>query len=114
MTDAAHVSSLLSALQALESAAAENIARATEIRRRAARLRDQIEAGTPVRDVVAEEERPLIVELVTANIQALESWGSLLHRVEAEALRADGLTQQQIVDLFGVTLQRISALLADR
>jgi hypothetical protein len=111
MSDPPHVSKLLLALQELEEAASANIERAREIQRRIGWLRDQLEHGTPIGDIVTEEERPLIVELVTTNMQALESWGSLLRRAEAEALRAEGFTQQQIAELFGVTRQRISALL---
>jgi predicted XRE-type DNA-binding protein len=107
-----HVARLLSALDTLDDAAAANIERASEIRRRVSHLRDRIEEGEPVGQVVADEERPLVVELVTENMQALESWGSILRRTEAQALRAEGMTQQEIADLFGVTRQRISALLA--
>ena len=113
MGDRSHVTNLLHALQALENAASANVDRAVEMQHRIGQLRDQLEQGMPVHEVVAQEERPLIVEMVTTNMQALESWGSLLRRAEAEALRAEGLTQQQIADLFGVTRQRISALLAE-
>ena len=107
-----HVSHLLDALQQLDDAADANTRRAEAIRARIGHLRDQLSRGRSVRDVVAEEDRPLIVELVTENMQTLESRGSAVRRAEAEALRAEGLTQQDVAELFGVTRQRISALLA--
>lgn len=104
---------LLAALDRLDATATANIERAREIRQRIEHLRTHVEAGTPLPEVVAREPRPIVTELVTANIEALQQVGVELRRAEAEALRAHGLTIQEIADLFGVTRQRVSSLLRD-
>jgi predicted transcriptional regulator len=68
------------------------------------------EGGTPS-ELIQEEPLPLMVEMITMNIEALQSLGSRLRQAEARALRADGVTMEEIAQLFGVTRQRISALL---
>ena len=65
-------------------------------------------------DIVKEEDRPLIVELLTANLNRLMSAGGQLRRAKAKALHDDGMTMEQIAHFFGVTRQRVSALLNDR
>ena len=65
-------------------------------------------------EIVKEEDRPLIVELLTANLNRLMSAGGQLRRAKAKALHDDGMTMEQIAHFFGVTRQRVSALLNDR
>ena len=55
-----------------------------------------------------------IVELLTANLNRLMSAGGQLRRAKAKALHDDGMTMEQIAHFFGVTRQRVSALLNDR
>jgi predicted transcriptional regulator len=83
------------------------------ITERIASLRSEVASGVPVTDAVRGEERPLIVELITQNVEALHSVGSRLRWAEARALQAEGLTVTAIAELFGVTRQRVSALLQD-
>ncbi len=106
------ITNLLRALDELNDAAAANIERAEEIGRRVEQIRRDLEAGVTLPEIVAEEPRPRIVELVTASIVALEGFGSELRLREAEALRSEDFTLQEIADLFGVTRQRISAILS--
>ena len=72
------------------------------------RLRDQ---GCSYREIVTNQNRPLIVEMATANLKALLAEGSRVRRVEARALYDEGLTMERIAQLFGVTRQRVSELL---
>ena len=72
------------------------------------------QAGRPWSEIVREEDRPLIVELLTANLNRLMSAGGRLRRAKAKALHDDGMTMEQIASFFGVTRQRVSALLSDR
>ena len=65
-------------------------------------------------EIVKEEDRPLIVELLTANLNRLMSAGGQLRRAKAKSLHDDGMTMEQIAHFFGVTRQRVSALLNDR
>ncbi len=105
---------LLAALEAIDAAAADNIERSQVIRRRARRLRRGLEQGRPLAELLEREEPPRTVELLTANMATLETTGAELRASTALALRAEGLTIERIADLFGVTRQRISALLRQR
>jgi DNA-binding transcriptional regulator LsrR (DeoR family) len=51
------------------------------------------------------------VQLLTQDSAALDIAGANVRRAEAEALYAEGLTMEQIAKSFGVTRQRVSALL---
>jgi hypothetical protein len=62
-------------------------------------------------DIVVGEAPPLIVELLSQVQQDLGTAGSSWRREEAAALHAEGMTMERIAELFGVTRQRVSALL---
>lgn len=66
-----------------------------------------------LKDVVVEEERPLVVTRLTALIDGLQVAAGEVRRAGAAQLRAEGLTHDQIAALFGVTRQRAAALLKD-
>ncbi|MBT8239843.1 MAG: helix-turn-helix domain-containing protein, partial [Acidimicrobiia bacterium] len=108
------VQRLVEALQVMEEAAASNAERSQEVRRRARRLRKKLEGGQAPTDVVQDEDRPRTVELLSANMETLETAGAELRAAQALALRADGMTIAAIAELFGVTRQRISALLRQK
>jgi hypothetical protein len=63
-------------------------------------------------EIITREDRPRLVERLSAVLARLSGTGSRLRRAQARALRAEGLTIDQIAELFGVTRQRVSALLA--
>ena len=105
---------LISALDEIHSAAGDNIDRSFAIQRRARQLRERLEAGEALVSLVRDEEPPLIVELLSTNIATLETAGAELRAAQALALRAKGLTIEAIAELFGVTRQRISALLKQK
>jgi DNA-directed RNA polymerase sigma subunit (sigma70/sigma32) len=67
--------------------------------------------GVPYTELVASEQGPLIVHLLTQSSAALDTAGANVRRAEAEALYAEGLTMEQIARSFGVTRQRVSVLL---
>jgi hypothetical protein len=102
---------VLDALRELRAALEANRAAADEICRRMDRFEDARSQGASYTDIVTNSPRPLIVELVTAKLDRLATAGSKLRRAEAAALHAEGLTMDRIADLFGVTRQRVSALL---
>ena len=62
-------------------------------------------------ELVAGGDGPLIVQLLTESSTALDSCGASVRRAEAKALYAEGLTMEEIAESFGVTRQRVSALL---
>ncbi|MEZ5258799.1 MAG: hypothetical protein R2705_18460 [Ilumatobacteraceae bacterium] len=103
---------LSAALLSIEAAAASNAERSLEIQRRVRWLHEQIAAGVPLAELIEAEESPRVVELITANKAALETVGADLRA--SLALRDDGLTIDAIAGLFGVTRQRISALLKQK
>jgi hypothetical protein len=78
---------------------------------RAERMRVSRDAGARWRDIVDAEERPLIAEMLTDTIQRFEASGTRFRREKARALHDEGMTMDRIAELFGLTRQRISALL---
>ncbi len=68
--------------------------------------------GLSYREIVRREEPPLIAGSLTPSIEQLESAGRRFRQAEARALRGEGMTMEQIGELFGLSRQRISALLA--
>jgi len=105
---------VLDALDGLVRALRHNQARIEATIARAERIREQREAGLSYREIESGETRPLIVELTRDNLATLVEAGSRLRRAEARALHAEGMTMEQIAELFGVSRQRVSALLRDR
>jgi hypothetical protein len=106
-----HRSDLRRALVEIDAATRENVTRSTEIQARVMAMRAAIDDDVPILEAITREPRPLVVELITANIEALQTIGSKVRQAEARALRAEGLTMEAIAALFGVSRQRISALL---
>ena len=76
----------------------------------ARRTRERRSEGASYLAAVAAEEQP-VVELVSRMIDALVVAGARLRRAEARALHDEGATMEEIAQLFGVTRQRVSALL---
>lgn len=103
----------LEALRQLDQALDQNIDRAERMKRRIVELENACRAGRPIKDIVPEEETPLIVQLLTESADALHEHGSRVRRTEARALHREGLTMDQIARLFGVSRQRVSALLRE-
>ena len=102
---------VLEALTALEQVLADNARRASLIKKRIAQLRRSRAKDLPYAELVGREQGPLIVRLLTESSAALDTAGANVRRAEAEALYAEGLTMEQIAENFGVTRQRVSALL---
>jgi DNA-directed RNA polymerase specialized sigma24 family protein len=101
----------LEALAALEDTLADNQKRTTLINKRIAQLRRLRSKGTSYAESIASRDGPLIVQLLTESSKALDRSGANVRRAEARALYAEGLTMEQIAELFGVTRQRVSTLL---
>jgi hypothetical protein len=104
----------LQALAALEEVIADNDRRARLISKRMARIRRARAQGLPYADSVANEDGPLIVQLLTEASTALDTCGANVRRAEAQALYHEGMTMEQIADRFGVSRQRVSVLLRKR
>ena len=104
---------MLTALDELVAALKTNDAAIRAMLKRAETLRRARRKGLPYREIVTAEERPLIVELLSANQERLATAGARFRRAEAKALRGEGLTLDEIATLFGVTRPRVVALLKE-
>jgi hypothetical protein len=100
-----------SALTDLVTAMDDCILKLQSTRDRALELLAARAEGTSWLDIVAAESRPLVVETVSTVMATLARAGSAFRREEAHALRAEQVSINRIAALFGVTRQRISALL---
>lgn len=98
-------------LEQLDEAIAGTIEDLLTARTRIKALVDQRESGAGWVEMVRQEDRPLVVELVTRSLASLSDSGGKFRRAQAEALRQEGLPMTKIAVLFGVSRQRISSLL---
>ena len=87
---------------------ADRIGRAVE---KADVLIRQRENGRPWSEILRAEDRPLIIELIGQNLDELYTSGGRLRRALARSLYDEGMSMEQIARTFGVTRQRVSALL---
>ncbi|MGK5111102.1 MULTISPECIES: hypothetical protein [unclassified Geodermatophilus] len=83
-------------------------------RTRARKLLTARRTGQPWLQIVTAESRPLVVEQISAVMAALATAGGAWRREQAHALQSEQVSINRIAALFGVTRQRISALLRER
>jgi DNA-directed RNA polymerase specialized sigma24 family protein len=102
---AASLEDLVTAVQHIDALARETAERAE-------RLRAQREQGAPYRAILSAEQRPFPVDLVNKMTDALIDAGGKFQRAQAKALYEEGATMDQIAELFGISRQRVSTLLA--
>jgi hypothetical protein len=105
---------VLSALDNVRDALLLNVELGTRALEKIERLMARREAGEPWTVIVPTEDKPLVVEMLSANLERLSTAGSRLRRAQARALHDAGMTMEQIATSFGVTRQRVSALLKER
>lgn len=103
----------LDALRVLDAAMEQTIAELSTARERVGRLFAERTAGHSWHHIVQGEGPPLVVETVTAALDRLSSAGSRFRRAQARALHQGGLSMDKVAGLFGVTRQRVSALLRE-
>jgi hypothetical protein len=84
-----------------------------QARARAGHLLQERRSGRPWLEIVASESRPLIVERISTVLAALSAAGHSWRREQAAALQAEQVSINRIAVFFGVTRQRISALLKE-
>ena len=98
---------LLSLVAVLRASAADF----AQLADRAEDLHARRAQGAPWSELAAAESRPLIVSVMTRLMDRLAEAGAAFRREEALALAREGLTHERIAVLFGVTRQRVGALL---
>ena len=102
------------ALEELVAAIDESVGQLQRARARAEELLASRATGVSWFDIVSAESRPLVVESVSAVLATLARAGSTFRREQAHALQSERVSINRIAALFGVTRQRISALLRER
>lgn len=102
----------IAALDHLESALRHSLEDMQSVLVRIEQLRENLQDGRPLSDVVGVAPRPLIIESLTALLDRLGDASSALRRAEAEQLFAEGFTRTRIAATFGVSRQRATTLLS--
>ena len=90
------------------------IAELDRARSRAQSLLTQRRDGRPWLDIVTAENRPLVVESISTVLGSLARAGHEWRREQAAARRSEHVSINRIAAMFGVTRQRISALLREQ
>jgi DNA-directed RNA polymerase sigma subunit (sigma70/sigma32) len=103
----------MEALDDLDRALDRGLEMTEQMKERITELRRAHSEGLPLREFVPREKTPLIVQLLTEATNLLHSYGNRVRRTEARALHGEGMTMDEIAKLFGVTRQRVSALLRE-
>jgi hypothetical protein len=101
------------ALQDLDRVLDVNFERLGLIKRRIAEIQRQRSDGLSYTEIVEAAPPPLLVQLVTESKKTLDGLGARVRRAEALALHKEGMTMEGIAERFGVTRQRVSALLRE-
>lgn len=102
---------VLVALDDLERSLEENVAASRAAIERIREIRHLRGTDLDYRDIAEKTGPPMVVATISANLERLRTSGAALRRAQAQALHDEGLTMEQIAGLFGVTRQRISAIL---
>lgn len=110
-SNASETDPVLAALENLVDALNQNIEASQLAMERARTIKELRAQGLDYKVIADETGQPLVVQLVTENLDRLRVHGAQLRHAHAAALHDEGLTMDQIAELFGVTRQRISALL---
>ncbi len=103
----------LEALGDLEASLARSEEMTGRMRERIRYLRGELDRGRSLPEIVPAEDTPLLVQLLTESASLLHTYGTRVRRTEARALHREGMTMDEIARLFGVSRQRVSALLRD-
>lgn len=99
------------ALRELAETLRQTIGDFEQLIQRADALRDEVASGRPLAEAMADEVRPLIITQLTIITDRLYAAGGEVRRAEAQQLKSEGLTQEGIAEVFGVSRQRAAMLL---
>ena len=106
--------SALEALRALVKVLDANDERNRYVRTRAAQIESLLAQGYTWQQVLSTEERPLIIDVLGQSMALLNEVGGRLRREEARRLLAEGMREQDIADVLGVTVDHVQAMLEGR
>jgi hypothetical protein len=110
-SDATGSDEVLDALGELDAVLKENAERERVLFQRIAEVRLARENGQEWKSILAGEEEPSTVQLVSTILRRQSEASGYLRRSLVVALRAEGQSIPSIAHLFGVTHQRVSNLL---
>jgi len=102
---------VLSALNELEAVLRENAESERMLFQRIAEVRLARENGKEWKSILAAEDNPGTIQLVSTVLRRQSEASGFLRRSLVVALRAEGQSIPSIANLFGVTHQRVSNLL---
>jgi hypothetical protein len=105
---------VLDALKAAAEGLEENITLLTLALERMVRIREQRLSGMTYSEMVDHSDLPHLVEIFRTSLHVLERHGHRLRVAGVRTLHAEGLSIDRISELFGVSRQRVSALLRSR
>jgi hypothetical protein len=103
--------SAIEALRALIRALDTNEERMGYVRARAAQIESLREQGYTWQQILSTEERPLIIDVLGQNMSLLVEVGGRFRRQEARCLQSEGVKDQEIADLLGVSVDHVEAML---
>jgi len=106
--------SALQALRALVNVLDANQERARYVRTRAEQIESLLGQGYTWQQILSTEERPLIIDVLAQSMALLNEVGGRFRREEARRLLAEGVKEQEIADLLGVTVDHVHAMLEGR
>ena len=109
-----HEDSALDALRALVAVLDANEERNRYVRGRATQIELLLQQGYTWQQILSTEERPLIIDVLGQSMALLNEVGGRFRREEARCLVAEGVKEQEIADLLGVTLDHVRAMLEGR
>jgi len=109
--EGAGVDEVLRALDELDAVLKENAERERVLFQRIAEVRVARENGQEWKSILAGEDEPSTVQLVSTILRRQSEASGYLRRSLVVALRAEGQSIPSIAHLFGVTHQRVSNLL---
>jgi predicted DNA-binding ArsR family transcriptional regulator len=102
---------VLGSLTFLRSVIEEVTALSEQVAERADEISEARRQGQSYGAIATAEEAPRLVAMMSRMIELLIDAGSQFRRAYARALYDEGVTMDQIAERFGVSRQRVSALL---
>ncbi len=108
-----HADPALDALHALVAAMRTNEERFRSAIERAGQIETLRGQGYTWTQILATEDRPLMIDLLTQSMAILNEIGGRLRREEARAMFREGAKRSEIADTFGVTAEHVDAMLHD-
>ena len=103
----------IEALRALLKVLDANVERTEYVRARAEYIESLRAQGYTWEQVLSTEERPLIIDVLAQSMALLNEVGGRFRREEARCLLREGVKEQDVADLIGVSVDHVRAMLGE-